>query len=57
MSETTTQKNDPAASETEKKPGFFSRMLQKLDNSMKQKAEKSQQSSCCSGDDKGGKCC
>jgi hypothetical protein len=44
---------------TEKKPGFFGRIFQKLDNSMKQKAEeKSQQGSCCGGSDsKGGKCC
>lgn len=43
-----------------KKPGFFKRLVDKLDDSMKAKAEeKSSQSSCCggSGSGKGGKCC
>lgn len=41
------------------KPGFFKKMMGKLDASMKEKANaKSQQSNgCCSGSDKGGKCC
>ncbi len=46
--------------ETKDKPGFFKRIVDKVDTAMKAKAEeKSQQSSCCgSGDgDKGGKCC
>jgi hypothetical protein len=44
---------------TEKKPGFFGRLFQKLDSSMKQKAEEKAQEGCCGGDDKskGGKCC
>jgi hypothetical protein len=48
-----------ASTQTEAKPGFFGRIFQKLDNSMKQKAaEKADQNSCCKGDDgKGGKCC
>jgi hypothetical protein len=48
-------------SETKSKPGFFKRVVDKVDTAMKAKAEeKSQQSSCCGsgdGDDKGGKCC
>mgnify|MGYP003635191149 CR=1 FL=1 len=48
-------------SETKEKPGFFKRVVDKVDTAMKAKAEeKSQKSSCCGsgdGDDKGGKCC
>jgi hypothetical protein len=48
-------------SETNEKPGFFKRIVDKVDTSMKKKAdEKSQQSSCCGSEDsggKGGKCC
>lgn len=60
MSKTT---NEPTSAQTEsaneKKPGFFGRMMQKLDESLKQKAEeKAEEDSCCSGkDSKGGKCC
>ena len=60
MSETTNEKTQSAQSaKDEKKLGFFGRMVQKLDESMKQKAEqKSKQSSCCGGSNsKGGKCC
>ena len=40
----------------EKKAGFFGRMFQRLDDSMKQKAdEKSAEADCCGGSD--GKCC
>jgi len=47
-----------SSSETEKKPGFFSRLVQKIDGSLKQKAEqKSQDGDCCGGSGKGGKCC
>lgn len=53
-------KNTPRTP-TDEKPGFFKRILNKLDDAMKKKAvEKSQQSSCCgsgSDDGKGGKCC
>lgn len=47
------------STEKEKKPGgFFSRVFQKLDDSMKQKADERAQQSCCGGDQgKGGKCC
>jgi len=42
----------------EAKPGFFTRMVSKIDSSMKEKAEaNAQQNECCSGNDKGGKCC
>ena len=42
------------------KPGFFKRILTKMDTKMKEKAdEQAKNSSCCSSDDKGkgGKCC
>lgn len=59
MKESTTKPTDQPSSKTEKKPGFFGRMVQKLDDSMKQKAEeKAQPGSCCGGGDgKGDKCC
>lgn len=59
MSEQVTKQPDQGKNEPEKKSGFFGRMVQKLDSSMKQKAkEKSQQGGCCGGgDSKGGKCC
>lgn len=53
-------KNTPDKSEPKKKPGLFGKMILKLDESMKQKAEEqSKQGGCCGGDDngKGGKCC
>jgi len=45
---------------TAEKPGFFKRLVEKLDMAMKQKADaKAEGGCCCSGDDKGrgGKCC
>jgi hypothetical protein len=59
MNNTPIQEADSTVSTQEKKPGFFGRLFQKLDSSMKQKAEeKSKQGSCCGGKDrKGGKCC
>ena len=60
MNETTTQKEERREPAPAKEPGFFGRIVRKLDNSLKQKAEeKSQQGSCCGGGgaDKGGKCC
>lgn len=43
---------------TSSKPGFFKRIITKLDSSMKEKADEKSKSSCCSGSDgKGGKCC
>jgi hypothetical protein len=61
MSDTPKEKT-PAidAAKEEKQPGLFGRIFQKLDESMKQKAQtKAEQGSCCgsSGKDKGGKCC
>jgi len=57
----TAQTPTPAPAGADKQPGFFSKMVQKLDNVLKQKADaKAQQGCCCSsGDDKGkgGKCC
>jgi hypothetical protein len=50
-----TAKSAPASSE--KKPGFFSRIFQKLDSSLKQKAEAKEGQSCCKGGGKGGSCC
>jgi hypothetical protein len=45
--------------QTEKKTGFFSRIANKMDKALKQKAEKKSQESggCCGGNGKGGKCC
>jgi hypothetical protein len=42
------------------KPGFFKRMFDKLDKSMKEKAEKQAEEGCCCSDEesgKGDKCC
>lgn len=57
MSKTTEKKTQSQSAK--KEPGFFGRIVQKLDDSMKQKAEeKSGQGTCCGGNDgKGGKCC
>lgn len=54
-SPSTTATTAPAVS----KPGFFGRLLQKLDTAMKRKADaKAPTSSCCGGKSgKGGKCC
>lgn len=58
--------NDPKTATAEKteskeKPGFFKRMVDKLDGAMKEKAEEKSQQSCCGGSDtgdgKGGRCC
>ena len=59
MSETTKTQTQTETSTAKKEPGFFGRMVQKLDDSMKQKAEeKAEQGSCCGNNDgKGGKCC
>lgn len=50
-----------ARSEAREKPGFFKRMVAKLDEAMKQKAtDRSQKESCCepgAEKGKGGKCC
>jgi hypothetical protein len=47
--------------ETSKKPGFFKRIIDKIDTAMKVKlkSDEKSQSSCCSedSDGKGGKCC
>ncbi|WPJ97695.1 hypothetical protein SH580_08230 [Coraliomargarita algicola] len=44
---------------TAEKPGFFTRILNKVDSSMKAKADQAAQNACCGGDKngKGGKCC
>ena len=57
MSNTT--ENQTQSQSEKKEPGFFGRIVQKLDDSMKQKAEqKAEQGTCCGGNDgKGGKCC
>jgi len=62
MSTSTSTKNaSKQLSASEKQPGFFKRIVQKLDDSLKKKSEKtSKQSSCCGGNSrkgKGGKCC
>lgn len=58
--ETPNNKLQPDPAQPEPKPGFFKRILTKVDTVMKEKAEaQAKNSSCCSGDDKGkgGKCC
>jgi hypothetical protein len=48
-----TQQNHPP-----RKPGLFKRMIDKLDQAMKQKADQKTKPCCCSGEsDKGKKCC
>ena len=53
--ENTNQKKDPAP----QKEGFFTRILTKIDNSMKVKADEAAKNQYCSEDkdSKGGKCC
>ena len=43
----------------QRKTGLFSRLFDKLDSSMKEKADKKAEESCCGGKDgkKGGGCC
>ena len=42
----------------EREKGFFGRLIERLDASMKEKADRKSQQACCGGkDDKGGKCC
>lgn len=55
----TTQQTETNPQAAKKQSGFIGRLFEKLDKSMKQKAdEKSRESSCCgSSDGKGGKCC
>jgi len=59
MNKATAPEPDKNSTATKEQPGFFGRILQKLDNTLKQKAEeKSGEDSCCGGsDNKGGKCC
>lgn len=59
MNESTIEKTPRSETARAKKPGFLGRIFQKLDRSLKQKAdEQAQQGSCCGGSDgKGGKCC
>ena len=57
MSNSTVEQKENSECKSEKKPGFFGRIFQKMDASMKAKAE-AKGESCCGGDDsKGGKCC
>jgi hypothetical protein len=56
----TDSSNNPLKPSDAPKPGFFKRILTKMDTKMKEKAdEQAKDSSCCSSDDKGkgGKCC
>jgi hypothetical protein len=46
-----------ASTAQKKQPGILGRLFQKLDSSMKSKAEEQAQKSSCCGTDKGGKCC
>ncbi len=57
MNEINPDKLKPTA-QSETKPGFFRRIFSKLDQSMKEQAEKQAEDTCCSEDSKkGGKCC
>jgi hypothetical protein len=49
----------PIENKTETKPGFFARILNKVDASMKAKADEAAKQSCCpdNKNGKGGKCC
>jgi hypothetical protein len=60
MSETPPNKETPAADQPVRKPNIFSRIVRKIDDSMKKKADAAaRQSNCCGDDDKKGpgKCC
>lgn len=58
MSATETKKATVSNPEPQKKQGFLSKMVSKMDASLKQKAdEKAKQGSCCGTDSKGNKCC
>lgn len=39
------------------KPGLFARLVRRVDEAMKRKADEQARQGCCSGKDKGGKCC
>ena len=48
----------PIKKTSEEKPGFFKRILTKMDASMKEKANKAAaENKCCGTDSKGNKCC
>ena len=55
MKNETTENKEAAAA----KPGFFTRILNKVDSSMKAKADEAAKNQCCGSDKKGkgGKCC
>lgn len=60
MSENTKQSSEQLKTKTEKKSGFFGRIIQRMDDSMKQKADEQAKAGDCCGPDskgKGGKCC
>jgi len=49
----------PIENQNEAKPGFFTRILNKVDGAMKTKADEAAKNHCCDPKDKGkgGKCC
>tara|TARA_B110000037_G_scaffold207049_1_gene253625 strand:+ start:963 stop:1142 length:180 start_codon:yes stop_codon:yes gene_type:complete len=59
MSENKTTPQQPKTEQPapEKKKGFFTRIVNKLDGAMKEKADQKSQQGCCGSDGKGGKCC
>lgn len=59
MNENNQNNTDSKPQQSPQKRGFISRLIEKLDQSMKQQAEeKSKQgNSCCGGKGNGGKCC
>ncbi|MCB1070505.1 MAG: hypothetical protein H7A43_00735 [Verrucomicrobia bacterium] len=54
-----THKPNPQSSpEAHRRPGWFRRWMDRVDRSLKQKAdEKAAKGTCCSGKDGGGSCC
>ncbi|MDQ8184603.1 hypothetical protein [Pelagicoccus sp. SDUM812002] len=58
MSENKTTSQPPKAEQpAPEKKGFFTRIVNKLDGAMKEKADQKSQQGCCDSDGKGGRCC
>ncbi|MBC2607855.1 hypothetical protein [Pelagicoccus albus] len=53
----TTTEAPKTETQTPEKKGFFTRIVNKIDGVMKEKADQKSQQGCCGGDGKGGKCC
>jgi len=63
MNESTTQDRDGTERDSKvdtdevRRTSFLGRLVRKLDDSMKRKADQRAGEGCCGSDDKGGKCC